>query len=168
MRIGTAGYSYPGIPPKGWHGAFYPQAKGKKIDELEYYSQVFNTVEINSSFYGPPSERTASAWVRKTPADFLFTLKLWQKFTHPTKLGQGKSTGEWEPTNQADVDLFRAGIQPLAEAAKLGALVLQYPAGFHYSPENINKLSSTLHAFASYPKAVELRHRTWSDKISQT
>jgi uncharacterized protein YecE (DUF72 family) len=106
IRIGTAGYSYPGPPPKGWHGAFYPQARGRRIDELEYYSRIFNTVDINSSFYGPPSERMANAWVRKTPDDFLFTPKLWQKFTHPTKIGQGKSTGQWEPTTQADVDLF--------------------------------------------------------------
>ena len=78
IRIGTAGYSYPGLPPKGCHGAFYPQSKGKRIDELEYYSQIFNTVEINPSFYGPPSERMANARVRKTPEDLIFILKLWQ------------------------------------------------------------------------------------------
>ncbi|HWP59652.1 MAG TPA: DUF72 domain-containing protein [Candidatus Acidoferrales bacterium] len=168
IRIGTAGYSYPGPPPKGWHGAFYPQARGKRIDELEYYSRIFNTVEINSSFYGPPSARMAHAWVTKTPEDFLFTLKLWQKFTHPEKIGQGRSTGRWEPFTQADVDLFKTGIQPLAEAAKLGALVLQYPAGFYCNPENVERLSGTLRAFADYPKAVELRHRSWSDKLGQT
>jgi hypothetical protein len=42
IRIGTAGYSYPGPPLKGWHGAFYSQAGGMRIDELEYYSQIFN------------------------------------------------------------------------------------------------------------------------------
>jgi uncharacterized protein YecE (DUF72 family) len=168
IHIGTAGYSYPGPPPKGWHGAFYPQARGKRIDELEYYSRIFNTVEINSSFYGPPSERMANGWVKKTPDDFLFTLKLWQKFTHPAKIGQGKSTGQWEPITQADVDLFKTGIHPLAESGKLGALVFQYPAGFYCSPENIEKLSTTLRAFSEYPRAVELRHRTWSDKLSRT
>src|ERR671924_609143 len=85
IRIGTSGYSYPGPPPKGWSGVFYPQNRGKRFDPLEYYSQIFNVVEINSSFYGPPSEKMAEAWVRKTPADFAFTVKLWQKFTHPKK-----------------------------------------------------------------------------------
>jgi len=168
VRIGTAGYSYPGPPPKGWHGAFYPQAKDKRIDELEYYSQIFNTVEINSSFYGPPSERTTNGWVRKTLDDFLFTVKLWQKFTHPAKIRQGKSTGQWEAITQADVDLFKAGIHPLAESGKLGVLVLQYPTGLHCSPENIEKLSTTLRAFSEYPRAVELRHKTWSDKLNET
>ena len=163
IRIGTAGYSYPGPPPKGWHGAFYPEGKGKRIDELEYYSQIFNTVEINSSFYGPPSERIAKAWVRKTPENFVFTLKLWQKFTHPTKIGQGAAKGQWEPPTQADVDLFKSGLQPLAEAGKLGSLVLQYPASFHWTLANIDRLESTLRCFAEYPKAVELRHRSWSD-----
>ena len=167
IRIGTAGYSYPGPPPKGWHGVFYPQARGKRIDELEYYSRIFNTVEINSSFYGPPSERMAHAWIRKTTADFLFTLKLWQKFTHPMKIGQGNSKGQWESTTQADVDLFKTGIHPLAASGKLGAIVLQYPAGFYCSPENVGRLSSTLRVFSEYPRAVELRHRSWSDRTSQ-
>jgi uncharacterized protein YecE (DUF72 family) len=49
LRIGTSGYSYRGPPPKGWHGVFYPATGAKKIDELEFYPQFFDTVEINSS-----------------------------------------------------------------------------------------------------------------------
>jgi uncharacterized protein YecE (DUF72 family) len=52
LLIGTAGYSYPGQPPKGWFGAFYPQVKSKGFDELKYYSQIFNAVEINFTFTG--------------------------------------------------------------------------------------------------------------------
>ncbi|MGH7830142.1 MAG: DUF72 domain-containing protein [Candidatus Binatia bacterium] len=168
IRIGTCGYSYPAPPPRGWTGLFYPSQRGRRVDPLEYYSRFFDTVEINSSFYGPPSASMAHAWAGKTDPDFSFTLKLWQKFTHPRKVGQGGATGEWEAAGQADVDLFRAGIQPLADAGKLGALVLQYPAGFVCNPENLDKLAGVLRSFADYPRAVELRHKSWSDQADET
>ncbi|MFC2072549.1 DUF72 domain-containing protein [Chloroflexota bacterium] len=79
VNIGTSGWSY----PKGegtWKGYFYPSGK---INELEYYSRFFNTVEINSSFYRPPNPGFAENWEKRTPRGFLFTIKLWQKFTHP-------------------------------------------------------------------------------------
>lgn len=164
ILIGTSGYSYPGPPPKGWRGAFYPDAKGTKLDELTYYSRIFNTVEINNTFYRPPSKAVASAWAAKTPADFIFSIKLWQKFTHPMKISRKKSEAQWEPATQTDFDEFRAGILPLAEAGKLGALLLQYPAGFHYSPENMENVQRTLRWFYDYPKVVELRHKSWSEK----
>lgn len=70
IYIGTSGWSY----PKGegtWTGYFYPTGK---INELEYYSQFFNTVEINSSFYRPPNPGYVYNWVRRTPKDFLLPL----------------------------------------------------------------------------------------------
>src|ERR1041384_3093056 len=66
ILIGTAGWSYPGPPPKGWYGAFYPEAKPKGFDELKYYSSIFNTVEINSTFYRPASQATTKNWAAKT------------------------------------------------------------------------------------------------------
>ena len=163
ILIGTSGYSYPGPPPKGWRGAFYPEIKGRKLDELAYYSGIFRTVEINNTFYRPPSKAVASGWAEKTPPDFVFAIKLWQKFTHPMKISRKKSDEQWERATQADFDEFRAGILPLAEAGKLGALLLQYPTGFHYSPENVGQLEQTLRWFYDYPKAVELRHKSWSE-----
>jgi uncharacterized protein YecE (DUF72 family) len=164
IKIGTSGYSYPGSPPKGWYGAFYPEKKSKQFDELKYYSQIFNTCEINNTFYRPPSAAVAKGWADKTPVDFSFSVKLWQKFTHPTKISRKKSEEQWEPPTQKDFDEFRAGIMPLAEAGKLGALLLQYPAGFHGSPENLEKVASTLSWFYDYPKVVELRHKSWSEE----
>jgi uncharacterized protein YecE (DUF72 family) len=164
LLIGTSGYSYPGPPPKGWFGAFYPQPKPKRFDELKYYSQIFNTVEINSTFYRPPSLTTTTAWATKTPADFTFSVKLWQKFTHPLKIGRKKSAEQWEPPTQDDIDQFRAGMEPIVEAGKLGALLLQYPTGFHCTPENIERVERTLQVFYDYPKVVELRHNTWSER----
>jgi len=164
IKIGTSGYSYPGAPPKGWYGAFYPEKKRKQFDELKYYSAIFNTCEINNTFYRPPAAAIAAAWAAKTPADFTFAVKLWQKFTHPMKISRRKSDEQWEPPSQRDFDEFRAGILPLAAAGKLGVLLLQYPAGFHYSAENLDKIESTLRWFYDYPKVVELRHKSWNEQ----
>jgi uncharacterized protein YecE (DUF72 family) len=161
--IGTSGYSYPGLPPKGWFGAFYPDAKKKGFDELKYYAQIFNAVEINFTFYRPPTSTMAKSWVAKTPDDFNFTIKLWQKFTHPMKIGRKPPEDQWQPATQDDVDEFRRGLLPLAEAGKLGALLLQYPAGFHCRAENMEKVAATLRAFYDYPKVVELRHQSWDE-----
>ncbi|HWO43564.1 MAG TPA: DUF72 domain-containing protein [Candidatus Eisenbacteria bacterium] len=167
LKIGTSGYSYSGRPPKGWYGAFYPEKKPKGFDELRYYSQIFNTCEINNTFYRPPSQAVARGWVEKTPVDFSFCVKLWQKFTHPIKISRKKSEEQWEPPNQADFDEFRAGILPLAEAGKLGALLVQYPVGFHWSAENMEKVARTLQWFYDYPKVVELRHRSWGEQSGE-
>ena len=163
IRVGTAGFSYPGHSPAGWYGAFYPARKTKGFDELKYFSQIFNVCEINQTFYRPPTPKVTSAWATKTPDDFKFAIKLWQKFTHPKKIGRKKSEERWEAATDKDFDEFRAGILPLAEAGKLGALLLQYPTGFHFSPENLDALEHTLKRFYDYPKVVELRHRSWSE-----
>jgi uncharacterized protein YecE (DUF72 family) len=166
IKVGTSGYSYPGPPPKGWYGALYPELKSKEFDELKYYSQIFNTCEINNTFYRPPSAAVAGQWAAKTPPDFMFAIKLWQKFTHAKKVFRSKSEEPWEPPSQKDFDEFRAGILPLAEAGKLGALLLQYPAGFHCTPENMEAVEKILRRFYDYPEVVELRHESWSERAS--
>jgi uncharacterized protein YecE (DUF72 family) len=168
ILIGTSGYSYPGAPPKGWYGAFYPDKKAKGFDELKYYSEIFNTVEINSTFYRPASQTITQNWATKTPSDFSFAVKLWQKFTHPKKIGRKNVEEEWESITQEDFDKVRAGLEPLADAGKLGALLLQYPAGFHCTPENVESVERTLRAFADYAKVVELRHKSWSENSAET
>jgi uncharacterized protein YecE (DUF72 family) len=103
------------------------------------------------------------SWVDKTPDDFNFAIKLWQKFTHPMKIGRKASEDQWQPATQDDVDEFRRGLQPLVEAGRLGALLLQYPTGFHCTPENMEKVATILQAFYDYPKVVELRHQSWDE-----
>jgi uncharacterized protein YecE (DUF72 family) len=157
LYIGTSGWSY----PKGegrWTGYFYPKGK---INELEYYSQFFNTVEINSSFYRPPNPGYVYNWVRRVPKDFLFTAKLWQKFTHP-KMFQ-EATGEEAIISQEDVDLFTQSIDPLFQYGKLGALLAQFPPSFRNDRFGQQILSTVIKTFGQYRLAVELRHRSWSD-----
>jgi uncharacterized protein YecE (DUF72 family) len=167
IKIGTSGYSYSGRPPKGWYGAFYPQKKPRQFDELRYYAQIFNTCEINNTFYRPPTPAVAKSWAEKTPADFSFAVKVWQKFTHPMKISRQKSSERWDPPSEAEFEEFRAGILPLAEAGKLGALLFQYPASLHYSPESIEKLEAALRRFYDYPKVVELRHASWNENADE-
>src|SRR6266403_5312138 len=164
--IGTCGYSYPGVPPNGWSGVFYPKRRAKRVDELEYYALHFNSVEINSTFYRPPSAEMAKGWAERTPSGFVFAVKVWQKFTHPTQLGgEAMLTKEpWERFDSQDVERFSAGIQPLAEAGKLGPLLFQYPASFVCDATTLERLAVVLSPFEKYPKVVELRHHSWSDE----
>jgi uncharacterized protein YecE (DUF72 family) len=157
IHIGTSGWSY----PKGegtWNGHFYPRGK---INELEYYSQFFDTVEINSTFYRPPNPGYAYNWAKRVPEGFLFTVKLWQKFTHP-KMYES-ATGEVAVISPDDVDTFRRGIEPLAKYGKLGAMLAQFPPSFKNEPVNKQLLSAVVRTFGDYGLAVELRHHSWSD-----
>ena len=168
--VGTCGYSYPGEPPNGWNGVFYPKAGKKRVDQLEYYSTYFRAVEINSTFYRPPNAQMAQGWLKRTPSDFIFAVKAWQKFTHAAKFGT-EANGErehWERFDSDDVKRFSEGIAPLAEAGRLGALLFQYPAKFVCNPENLERLEAALSAFNFCPKVVELRHRSWSDRQDET
>jgi uncharacterized protein YecE (DUF72 family) len=181
LRIGTSGWNYPS--GKGtWNGVFYPRRRGRKsgaggFDELTYYAERFNTVEVNSSFYGPPRPDVSRTWVERTPTHFEFSLKLYQKFTHPSmykaaRLADLPATPEeldvLAQVNRADIDEFRAGIDPLASANKLGALLAQFPASFKRSPQSRGYLEWLLSTFREYPLAVELRHSTWSDEFADT
>jgi uncharacterized protein YecE (DUF72 family) len=157
LYIGTSGWSY----PKGegtWTGYFYPSGK---INELEYYSQFFNTVEINSSFYRPPNPGYVYNWIKRVPEGFLFTVKLWQKFTHPKMYKE--ATGEEAVISQEDVDIFKQSIEPLVKYGKLGALLAQFPPSFKNDSYGKQILNAVIRTFGQYRLAVELRHRSWSD-----
>jgi len=157
IYIGTSGWSYPKGEGK-WTGYFYPTGK---INELEYYSQFFNTVEINSSFYRPPNPGYVYNWVRRVPGDFLFTDKLWQKFTHPKMYKE--ATGEEAAISLQDVDIFKRSIEPLLKGDKLGALLAQFPPSFRNDSFGQRVLTAVSRLFGQYRLAVELRHRGWSD-----
>ena len=171
VLIGTSGWSYP-AGEGTWNGIFYPVAGKRprgsgKFDELRFYAEHFNTVEVNSSFYRIPSVKTTKSWTDRTPKDFEFSLKLFQKFTHPEMFH--KATGA-DPAdlNQKDVDEFRAAMDPIASAGKLGALLAQFPASFKNEPNTRGYLEWLLERFAEYDLAVELRHKSWSDDPRDT
>jgi len=168
VRVGTSGWSYPS-GRGAWTGIFYP-APGpgrRRTDELAYYAERFDTVEVNSTFYRVPSPETTRRWASRTPPDFDFSLKLYQKFTHPDMYL--KATGQ-DPYDlgQADIDEVRVALEPIARAGKLGALLAQFPPGFHASDVTRDYVGWLLDAFADYTVAVELRHRSWSDAREAT
>jgi uncharacterized protein YecE (DUF72 family) len=163
MRIGTSGWNYP--TGRGtWNGIFYPLPEDRQrgFDELAFYAERFNVVEVNSTFYGQPRANVALGWVRRTPPGFEFAVKLYQKFTHPGM------TSDATPIGQADVDAFKGGIEPLAAAGKLGPILVQFPSSFHRTPEAVAYLGWLLRTFANYSLAVEVRHVSWSDAAADT
>ncbi len=166
IRIGTSGWNYPS--GRGtWNGVFYPAPRKKGFDELAYYAEHFDTVEVNSTFYRMPEADVARSWVRRTPASFSFAVKLFQKFTHPKMYLRRPGVTDWD-VSPADLDLFREGIAPIVDAGKLTALLLQFPTSFHVAPETRAYLDWLLERCAGVPLAVELRHRSWSDEAAAT
>ena len=137
-----------------------------------------NTVEVNSTFYGQPRADVTAGWVARTPARFEFSLKLYQKFTHPKMFRDAALRSAPGPggslldvlamVTQSDIDDFRAGIDPLARAGKLAALLAQFPPSFKSTPAAVDYLQRLLRLFGDYPLAVELRHSSWSDAFGAT
>jgi uncharacterized protein YecE (DUF72 family) len=134
---------------------------------LSFYAEHFDTVEVNSSFYRVPATEAVRTWVARTPERFEFSLKLYQKFTHPEMFAKATG-GDPARLGQKDVDEFRAALDPLASAGKLGALLAQFPASFKDEAESRGYLEWLLKAFRGHPIAVELRHRSWSDDMKRT
>ena len=110
---------------------------------------------------------TPRAWVRRTPASFQFAVKLFQKFTHPDMYLSRNGVSDWDLSRE-DADLFRQGIDPIASAGRLAAVLVQFPPSFHAEAETRDYLDWVLEAFAGYALAVELRHRSWSDEADDT
>lgn len=155
IYIGPAGWSY-----ADWRGRVYPEGAGTKFDTLALVAKYFDTVEVNSSFYYPPKPETARAWLERTAhnPNFIFTAKLHKVFTHR----RDKLTNKDERN-------FRDGIDPLAEAQKLGAVLIQFPWSFKNDADERGYLTQLLDRFKDYPLVVELRHESWNHpRILQT
>jgi uncharacterized protein YecE (DUF72 family) len=166
IAIGTSGWNYP--TGRGtWNGVFYPPRRARGFDELAWYAEHFDTVEVNSTFYRMPEAANSLSWLRRTPASFEFSVKLFQKFTHPDMYLAREGVSSWD-LSRADVDLFRLGVDPLAAAGRLAAVLVQFPPSFHAEPAARDYLAWLLGALRAYPLAVELRHRTWSDDAEDT
>lgn len=113
--IGTQGWNY-----EGWGDSFYPRGVSNK-ETLSLYAKVFDTVEIDSTFYAIPSENSVRGWAARTPSGFQFSLKLPSEITHKNRLRDSKD----------HLLEFTARIRLLKE--KLGCVLIQLPPDFHAS-----------------------------------
>jgi uncharacterized protein YecE (DUF72 family) len=150
IRLGTSAFT-----AAGWEGSFYPRGM-KPADYLIYYATKFNTVEVDSTFYRIPSAQTVKGWALKTPADFIFSVKVPQVITHEKMLTDCK----------AELSEFVKTMEILAD--KLGPLLLQFPyfnrTKFKSSGEFLKLLESFLKICPREHKfAVEIRNKNWLD-----
>ena len=149
IRVGPAGWDY-----KDWAGIAYPAPPPPDFDPLAWIARYFDTIEINSSFYGPPAAATAKKWVRRVGdnPDFTFTAKLWRRFTHERK----------EAFTRAEIREACAGLGPLQAEGRLGALLLQFPWSFRRTEANRQWLDDVTQSFAKFPLVIEVRHASWN------
>jgi len=149
IRVGPAGWSY-----EDWKGIVYPEKMPRVVHPLSVLLPIFDTVEVNSTFYRPPNPRHCEGWVGRVAEKpgFRFTVKLWERFTH--------QRDTW-PTPR-DTQVFREGIGPLKEAGRLGAVLVQFPWSFKRTRENRLWLARVIDTFADYPLVLEVRHASWN------
>jgi uncharacterized protein YecE (DUF72 family) len=145
--IGTAGWSY-----KDWEGIVYPLEKEPGFHPLAFLAAYINVVEVNSTFYRPPSLSLSLSWVKRVAPfpDFLFAIKVHQVFTHERRT--------W---TQKDADNFKLGLEPLRAKAKLATLLFQFPWSFVSSSAHWEYLTRLFQVFSGYPLTVEVRHSSW-------
>ena len=155
VGIGCSGWSYPEPAEKGgWTGAFYPDSKTKR---LAFYSQFFNTAEMDSTFYEKfykyMTKGTFHGMVKATPENFQFSVKVPEMVTHDKRLDVEKGA----------IILFEEfldKISPLREAKKLGAVLIQLPPSF-----TVKEFSNTEQFLDRLPRgydyALEFRHPSW-------
>ena len=150
IKVGVAGWSYP-----DWEAVVYPGGERRSLDRLRYLAGFVDVIEINNTFYQPPSERAVGDWCRRV-ADvegFRFTVKLLRRFTHQRE-------EKWAP---AELDDFLGRIRPIFDQGAGGALLAQFPQSFHCKAETMRYLEMLLGRIEGFPIVVELRHHTWDN-----
>ena len=147
IRVGPAGWSYP-----DWKRIVYPEAKPRNFHEAAYLARYFDTIEINTSFYRPLRPELARLWVRKVEFNprFRFTAKLYRGFTHEGRLDDDA------------IRQYKDGLTPLAEAGRLGSVLMQFPWSFKFNRENRDYLVRLKKTFPEYALVAEVRHASWT------
>jgi uncharacterized protein YecE (DUF72 family) len=180
IRVGTAGWTDKTLIDSGW----YPAEAGTPEKRLRYYAEQFPLVEVDSAYYALPAEQTAAAWAARTPDGFTFNVKAFSLFTQhptpvralPTDLRESAGKAGKERVYLKDVDpavtnaawdRFLAALEPLREAGKLGAILLQFPPWFPISRANKEYIVASAERVAPRRVCVEFRNRTWMTTDNQ-
>lgn len=147
--IGTAGWSY-----KDWVPSFYPKQQSANFDQLSYYSDFFNCVEVNASYYAYLNPGIVNGWLEKTKEreNFVFTFKLHQDFTH-------KRNFTIENINAVIMNL-----EILRKGERMGGVLIQFPYSFAMNSVNLQYIRKLKEIFQNYNCFVEVRHSSWNHK----
>ncbi|MQB00944.1 MAG: DUF72 domain-containing protein [Actinobacteria bacterium] len=171
ILIGTASWTDKSLLGAGW----YPKGVTSAEDRLRFYAEQFPLVEVDSTYYFPPSEKNSELWAERTPPNFTFNIKAFSLLTqHPTKLdalykdlevaSDKKSLypKDLEPKVVDEVwDRFLSALVPLHEAGKLGAVLFQFPPWFTIGKRNRDYIIECAKRCAPLRIAVEFRNKTW-------
>jgi len=184
LRVGTASWTDKTLLASGW----YPPEANTPEERLRFYASNFDVVEVDSTYYGLPSERNAALWVERTPKDFTFDVKAFSLMTgHPVLLrGLPKDIREALPEDAGpriavkDIppdaveriwEMFRSALMPLHSAGKLGLVMFQYPQWFMPGHEARQAILAARERLPDYEIAVEYRQGAWfadEDAIRKT
>jgi uncharacterized protein YecE (DUF72 family) len=145
IKIGTSGYSF-----NEWGDFVYPKGTPKE-EYLSCYSGLFNTVEINSTYYEMPTVEKTAKMLVDGGSSLSFAVKAHRSITDKVEPSQ------WE----GEAATFLKGIKPLIEAGRLEAVLFQFHKLFKYEPENRSYLGRILKFFKAVPLAVEFRSADW-------
>lgn len=164
-------------------GRFYPPGVTSAEARLRYYAEQFDIVEVDATYYAPPSARNSELWAARTPDDFVFNVKAFAWLTHhaasPERLPgwlrnrlpeavRGKRTVYARDIGERELELVwrlhREALEPLAAAGKLGAVLFQFPPWFVRSGDNRDYLRSLPARLPGRPLAVEFRGGGWMDE----
>jgi uncharacterized protein YecE (DUF72 family) len=176
--VGTSSWADPGFI-KQWYPPGMPAG-----ERLAWYAQRFEAVELNASFYAVPDRETVRRWVEKTPEGFTFDVKLHRLLSRhsatldslpPGLRERAKTTPRGRVVLDPDIEQALTeellyAIEPLEQAGKLGALLLQCTPGFKPRQNNLEELEPLVTAVAPRRLALELRHRGWveDEQLSET
>lgn len=150
MKKGSLYIGCSGFYNNDWKGSLYPENAPSK-DFLSLYSQTFNAVEINSTFYRKPTAKTLLKWYDETPDFFRFFIKIPKTITHENRLENSKE----------EITAFCNHIQSNLKD-KLSGFLYQFPPSFKNTSENINRIITNIdHSFLN---VIEFRHSSWWEK----
>ncbi len=180
ILVGTASWTDRTLIASGW----YPPEADNPAKRLRFYAGKFPLVEVDASYYALPSEQTAKAWADRTPAGFTFNVKAFSLFTqHPTRIAAlptelreaaqqpGKDTVYLRQVDPEVAErawqIFLDALEPLRQAGKLGAILLQFPQWFPISRASKAYIVSCAERVAPRKVCVEFRNRTWMTPDNQ-
>ena len=177
IKIGTSSWTDPTLVKDG---NFYPPEAKSAEARLKFYASRFPLVEVDSTYYFPPSEKNSVLWIERTPAHFTFNIKAYSLLTnHPTRpnslykdiqtqmppeaLAKRFVYRDAVPDDAVDEvwQRFRDALMPLHSAGKLGAVLFQFPQWFTISRKNKAYIEECVARLPDYRVAVEFRHTSW-------